>query len=40
MKLYKIIVNQILQILGETYKTKQEKGQYKSVFELTICKKI
>ena len=28
------------QILGKTYKTNKEKGLYRSVFELKICKKI
>ena len=28
------------QILGKTYKTIQEKGQYRSVFKLKICKKF
>ena len=28
------------QILGKTYKTNQEKGQNRSVFELKVCKKI
>ena len=28
------------QILGKTYKTNQEKGQYRSIFELKICKKM
>ena len=29
----------INKILGKTYKTNQEKGQYRSIFELNICKK-
>ena len=28
------------QILGETYKTNQEKGHNRSIYELKICKKI
>ena len=28
------------QLLGKTYKTNQEKGQYRSVFKLKVCKKI
>ena len=30
----------INQILGKNYKTNQEKGQHRSVFELIICKKL
>ena len=30
----------INQILRKTYKTNQEKGHYKLIFELKICKKI
>ena len=28
------------QILGKTYKTNQENGHYRSVYELKRCKKI